>query len=110
MKTVSVTAEELVQGASPEYELAIPLNIVNPAGNKDTGDKTMIIKIKTLTIEVFQLILKAARDDDSLIPLLVVKEAVIEPKLTFNQIKRMHVGLITFIVERIREVSGMTGE
>lgn len=110
MTTSNVTVEDLLAGASVDYDLTIPDHILRPGLDPASGEhpQSMSVKIRPLTIGVFQTILKAARHDEALIPLLMVKEAVVQPELTMAQVKQMHVGLITYLVDTIRTVSGMT--
>jgi hypothetical protein len=53
------------------------------------------------------LISRAARDDASLVPLLMIKEAMLEPALTLDQIRQMHVGLVYYLVSQINHISGL---
>lgn len=102
--------EDLLAGASVDYDLTIPEHILRPGQTPASGEQTqsMSVKIRPLTIGAFQTILKAARNDEALIPLLMVKEAVVQPPLTMAQVQQMHVGLITYLVDTIRTISGMT--
>jgi len=53
------------------------------------------------------LISRAAREDVSLVPLLMIKESLVEPTLTLDQIRQMHVGLVHFLVSQVNKVSGL---
>lgn len=112
LSSINLTVDDLLAGASVDYEIAVPTNILSPANETNVKskdkDKEMVVKLKPITIGVFQLILKAARSDSSLIPLLMIKESVIDPELNLEQVKNMHVGLITYLVENIREISGLS--
>jgi hypothetical protein len=54
------------------------------------------------------LISRAAREDASLVPLLMIKESMLEPKVGLEQVRQMHVGLVHFLVGRINLLSGLT--
>jgi hypothetical protein len=88
--------------AKETYMVEIPGNILAPV----EGALQRVI-IKPLDVNTFQLIAKAARDDHSLIPLLIIKESVIDPVLNINQIKGMKVGLVNFLIKEIKQVSGI---
>jgi hypothetical protein len=60
-----------------------------------------------LNVATLTLISRAARDDASLVPLLMIKEALVEPALTIEQIRQMHLGLVHFLVSQINLISGL---
>lgn len=103
MEKTLLTAEDLLAGAEATFEVNIPEHLL-PAAK---GGETMV-RIRPLSIGVFQLILKAAKNDAALIPVLMIKEALAEPALTVEQVKRLPLGLVDLLVEYIREVSGLT--
>lgn len=103
-----MTAEELLAGANVTYDVIVPPEIVRPGESNPAGQEGMPVQLRPLTIGTFQLILKAARDDSSLIPLLMVKESLVEPTLTLEQVKKLHLGLVKFLIEHIRNISGLT--
>ena len=84
------------------YMVEIPGNILAPVDGK-----LQRVKIKPLDVHTFQLIAKAAKDDHSLIPILIVKESVTDPLLNIIQIKSMKVGLVNFLISEIKRVSGI---
>ncbi len=65
------------------------------------------VKIKPLSMHSFQLIAKAAKDDHSLVPLLMIKESVVEPSLSIHEIRSMKVGLVSFLIKEIKKESGI---
>ncbi len=110
MNSIVLSAEDLLAGAETTFEVVIPNDIVSAPksmnGNGATQER--IIKIRPLTIGTFSLITRAAKNDTALIPLFMIKESVVEPVLTLEQVKKMPIGLVEFIIEHIREVSGLT--
>lgn len=107
---VLLTVDDLLAGAEATFEVVVPAELL-PAGKNNGAngtDQASIVRIRPLTIGVFQLIMKAAKNDPGLIPLLMIKEALVEPALSLEQAKRMPLGLIGFLIENIREVSGLT--
>ncbi len=102
-----LTESELLQAASHTVELEIPATIWNPAAATGTTE-ARLVRIRSLNVGTFQLIAKAGKDDPSLIPLLIVKEALFEPQLNFEQIKRLPVGLVHFLIDHIKSASGLT--
>ena len=105
-----MSQEDLLMGASITYDIEVPPEVLNPGKNQagsSNGQKSFV-QIRPLSIGKFQLIMKAAREDAGLIPLLMVKESLVEPKLSLDQIKNAHLGLIDFLMMHISRVSGLT--
>ncbi len=102
----NVTPEDLLAGASLSHEISIPPEILRP-GAADTA-REMVVSIRPLTIGTFQLIMKAAKNDASLIPLLMIKESLTQPALTLDQVKGLPLGLVNYLIAHIREISGLT--
>jgi len=101
-----LTPEDLLAGADAIYDIMVPPDILRPG---DSGTENGLwVQLCPLTIGKFQLILKAARDDSSLIPLLMVKESLVEPTLSLEQVKKLPLGLVKFLIEHIRNLSGFT--
>jgi hypothetical protein len=106
MATKLLNADDLLMGCKAFHEITIPAAILTPAtqnGDAYAGH----VRMRPLSIALLTLISRAARDDASLIPLLMIKEAVIEPALTLDQIRQMHVGLVHFLVSQINRISGL---
>ena len=78
MSQISITAEDLLAGSNTRFEVGIPPEIMN-AGKEGNG-KQVIVELQPINIGTLQLIMKAAKDDSSLIPLLLIQEGVIAPK------------------------------
>jgi len=85
-----------------EYSLKIPAGILQPVNGQ-----LQSVTIKPLTIHEFQMIMKAAKNDHMLIPLLIVKEAVVAPRFDLQQIRGMKVGLVNFLIGEIKKLSGI---
>lgn len=105
MPQINITAEDLLAGSSAKFEIEIPPEVLH-AGKKSNGKQVTVV-LQPINIETLQLIMKASKDNSSLIPLLLIKEGVIAPKLALNQIQKMHIGLVDFLVQEIRHISGM---
>lgn len=107
-----VTAEELLAGAALTFDVRVPRGILRPGGNgasaEGDGAEEAVVCLRPLTIGTFQLIMKAARDDPALVPLLMIKESLVEPALSLDQVKRMHLGLVNELIAHIRQISGLT--
>lgn len=106
-----LSPEDLFLGSDQVFEVSVPLEILRPLDPPgDSESATPIVQLRPLTIGTFQLIMKAARQDPGLVPLLMIKESLVQPVLNLEQIKQLHLGLVNFLIEQIREISGLTGK
>jgi hypothetical protein len=111
MGVLQLTSEDLLAGADNIFEIAVPDQILHPDRAKPpTQDQTMVVQLRPLTIGTFQLIMKAAKQDTSLIPLLMIKESLVQPSLSLEQIKQLPLGFVNFLIDQIRQISGLTGK
>lgn len=105
MNGQSVSVDDLLAGASAHYRVEVPAEVVRPGDA--AAAKPVVVVLRPITIGGFQLILKAAKDDPAMIPLLLIKEALVEPQMNLQQVQRMHLGLVEHLVAQIKEISGM---
>jgi hypothetical protein len=43
-----------------------------------------------------------------MIPLLLVKESMVEPTMSLDELRRLHAGLIHFLVSKVNTISGLS--
>lgn len=106
----TLTPDEILAGASTTFDVIIPPHLLRPKQNgqpKATVEEALV-ELRPLTIGTFQLIMKAAKNDRGLIPLLMIKESMVEPALSVDQIRQLHLGLVEFLIEQVRQISGLT--
>jgi hypothetical protein len=104
-----VTAEDLMVGVAATYEITIPPEVLRPGPNGNVAGQRdgLVIKLRPLSIGVFQLIMKAAREDPGLIPVLMIKESLVRPSMSVEQVKQLHLSMVSFLVDHIRTISGL---
>lgn len=107
MNVHELTAEELLAGADISHALIVPPEILRPGDTNKNGSES-VLHLKPITMGAFQLILKSARNDSGLIPLLMIKESLEKPSLSLNQVRQLHLGMIRFLIAHIRSISGFT--
>jgi len=66
-----------------------------------------VVRLRPLRVATLALISEAARDDASLVPLLIIKESLVAPVLSFEQVRQMHAGLVQFLAAAINRISGL---
>ena len=105
-----VTAEELLAGREMTFDVEIPPDVLHPSLNGGDSDDAgpRMVRLRPLSVRDVQLIAKAAKDDEVLTSALMVQRAVVEPDLKSDQVARMHGGVVTFLVDAINRISGLT--
>lgn len=94
-----MTPEELLAGADARIAIEVPAHLL--AGQEKT------VTLQPLSIGVFQQIMSASAHEPGLIPILMVKESLTDPALSLDQARRLPLGLVTFLLTHIREISGL---
>src|SRR5580765_5805521 len=99
-----LTAQELLAGSLLVHDVAVPAAVLRPGGEADAAG---MVRLRPLKVATLALISKASREDPSLVPLLMIKESLVEPALALEQIRQMHAGLLHFLVAAINRISGL---
>jgi hypothetical protein len=107
---VALSAEELLLGAEATSTVELPPDVLQPAAGEDAkGEVTpATIVIRPLTLADVQRIQKAARDERALTSVLMVQQALVEPKVTVEQVNRMHAGLVEYLLREVNRISGLS--
>src|SRR5919202_2212142 len=105
-----ITPEDLLAGSTITFDVVIPPEILHPSQGSQlsasTSEQDVVVQLRPLTIGTFGVIMKAARSDPAMIPLLMIKEPLVQPQLSLEQVKKMHLGLVNFLIAQIRQISG----
>jgi hypothetical protein len=104
-----LSAEDLLAGASLTHDIEVPASVLGPAGLPVAGAvaEPRKVRMRPLAVRDVQRVTRAARDDDSLLSILMLKEAVVEPALTLEQVHGLHAGLARFLLEELNRISGL---
>lgn len=106
MEPQILTAEDLLSGTKTIIDVDLPEELLPEMGaNKKSVQGK--VRLRPLSIGTFNLVLRAAKNDNGLIPLLMIKESLVEPKLSLDQIRNLQLGLTEFLVTKIRIISGL---
>jgi len=105
-----LTAQDMLAGGNITHDVEVPASVLRPGTVEDECAEAGMgsVRLRPLSVGTLALISRAAREDASLMPLLMIKEAMIEPKVGLDQVRQMHVGLVHFLVGRINLLSGLT--
>jgi hypothetical protein len=106
----TLSAKDLLAGSGVVHDIPVPPEILTPAAQPADGAAPRVVRMRPLSVAVLTLISRAARDDAGLVPLLMIKEALVEPALTLDQIRQLPVGLAHFLVSQANLVSGLDAD
>lgn len=102
-----LSAQELLLGAGIVHEVHVPQEVLVPGSLAKEGGGGRV-RMRPLNVTTLALISRASKDDPGLVPLLMIKESLVEPVLGLEQIRAMHVGLVDFLVRRINTICGLS--
>jgi len=108
----ALSAQDLLAGGHLVHSVAIPEAVLRPRASND-GDEgessgaAGVVRLRPLSVGTLTLISRAARDDAGLVPLLMIKESLVEPVVSLEQVRQMHIGLVDFLVGQINLISGL---
>jgi len=103
---MTMTAEELLLGGEATHVVELDAGVLVPGGGGAAFDGASVV-IRPLLLADVQRIQRAARDEGVLTSVLMVQHALVEPKLTLEQVTRMHAGLVEHLLREINRVSGL---
>jgi hypothetical protein len=103
---VSATAEELLLAGEATATVEIPPQVMAPAGGEETVPAQVVIR--PLVLADVQRIQRAARDENALTSVLMVQQALVEPKLSIEQVGRLHAGLVELLLREVNRISGLS--
>jgi hypothetical protein len=106
--TTTLTTDELLVGGAGRHEVEIPPEVLLPADGDRPDDAPARVVIRPLVLADVQQIERAGREGQALTSVLMVQQALVEPRLTVEQVGRMHAGLVEFLLAEVNRVSGLS--
>ena len=100
---MALSVSDLLLGGSQQHTVEVPAHVLVPAG----GGAPAQVVLKPLRLIDVQRIQKAAQDSQALTSVLMVQQALVEPKATIDEVNRMHAGLVEFLLHEVNRVSGL---
>jgi hypothetical protein len=104
-----LTGEELLAGSSLTYEVRVPAELLRAGSPRAAGTEDTV-RIRPLTVHDLQLVSRAAKDGDTLMAVLMVQRALVEPQLSIGQVSALSAGLLQLLLQRVNHVSGIAPE
>ena len=102
-----LTAEDLLAGRSLTFEVEVPESVLQPANGAAAGLAERSVRLRPLTVGDLQLIVRAAKESDSLLGTLMVQRALVEPALSVADVTALHVGLVQYLLREVNRISGI---
>ncbi|UCD79867.1 MAG: hypothetical protein JSW26_00080 [Desulfobacterales bacterium] len=108
MQTIS--ADMLIAGADTVFTVNIPASILRPANGAGTEDEAgaTAVTLRPLRLADLVRVQKAAKDNDHLASVVMVQQSLVEPKVSIDQVNKMHVGLVQFLLQEVNRISGIS--
>jgi hypothetical protein len=100
-----LSPQELLAGSRIVHDVVVPGEVLAPGEVEDAEGG--LVRLKPLNVTVLTLVSRASRENPALIPLLMIKESLVEPALTLDQLRQMHIGLIHYLVGKVNLISGL---
>ncbi|MEM1161268.1 MAG: hypothetical protein AAGJ28_10070 [Pseudomonadota bacterium] len=97
-----ISADDLLAGASVETEVEIPERLLPEA----SGDRT--VRLKPLTVRDLRLIARAAQQNEDLSGALMVRQSMIEPSLSMEELGALPAGILQFLLREVNRISGIS--
>jgi hypothetical protein len=107
-----LAAEDLMAGAGAAQTVVIPAELLprapgDTASGSGTPETEATVTLRPLTVRDLRLITRAARDNDDLTAALMVRQALVEPAMTAEQLAAMPAGLMQFLLREVNRISGL---
>ena len=102
--TKALTAEDLLAGASSTHNVQVPAALLNSESN---GAMAGEVTLRPLTVRDVQRVTAAAKEQHVLTSVLMVQQALVNPKLTTEQVGALSAGLVQFLLGKVNTVSGL---
>ncbi len=101
-----LSPEELLAGSSLTYDVDVPASVLQPAATQ-SGAEVRRVRLRPLTVSDLQLVSRAAKENDTLVGMLMVQRALVEPQLSVAQVAALHAGLVEYLAQEVNRVSGL---
>jgi hypothetical protein len=99
-----LSVEDLLAGAAATHTVEVPAPLLGSGG---AGAEPGKVVLRPLTVRDVQRVTKAAREQHALASVLMVQQALVEPKLTIEQVGALSAGLVQFLLARVDAISGL---
>ena len=88
-----LSADDLLAGAAAVHKVEIPAALLSGGAGSGNGAIAGEVGLRPLILRDVQRVTQAAKENRVLTSVLMVQQALVEPKLTVEQVARMPAGL-----------------
>jgi hypothetical protein len=108
-----LTAEELLAGAALTHRVRLPSHLAPsspvPDGVRPVDDAAAAeVVVRPLVLADIVRLNRAAGDDGDLAGAFMVHQALVEPRLSLEEVHRLPAGLVEFLLGEVNRVSGLS--
>ncbi|ONG58578.1 hypothetical protein BKE38_02750 [Pseudoroseomonas deserti] len=96
-------AEDLLAGGAVLHAVTLPERLLPGRAEAERA-----VQLRALTVRDLKLISRASRDNEELAAALMLRQALVEPSLTLEQVHALPAGLMQILLREINRVSGIT--
>lgn len=96
-----LAAEDLLAGAQATHRVELPPALLQ-------AQAPGFVTLKPLTAGAVQRVAQAAKEERVLASVLMVQQALVEPRLTVDQVSGLSAGLLQFLLEQVNRISGLS--
>jgi hypothetical protein len=101
-----LTAEDLLASGSATHKVKIPRALLDTAA--DPSSFAGEITLRPLLVRDVERVARAAREQRILASILMVQQALVDPRLTVEQVGNLPAGLVQFLSQQVNRLSGLT--
>ncbi len=96
-----LAAEDLLAGAQATHRIELPSELL---GAGQGG----FVTLRPLTAGAVQRVAQAAKDERVLASVLMVQQALVEPRLSVDQVAGLSAGLLQHLLAQVNRISGLS--
>jgi hypothetical protein len=102
----TLTAEDLLSGATATHRVQIPAHLSADLGTPESESAEVVLR--PLVLADIARLNRAAGQDTDLAGALMVQQSLVEPTMTVDQVQRLPAGLVEFLLGEVNRVSGLS--
>jgi hypothetical protein len=103
----TLTAEELLAGSAATHRVQVPAHLAPGWSSPDAATGAEVV-VRPLVLADIARLNRAADDDGDLASALMVQQALVEPRLSIEQVHQLPAGLVEFLLAEVNRVSGLS--
>jgi hypothetical protein len=97
-----LSAEDLLAGAATTFTVRLPPALLGE------GNGAGELVLRPLLVRDVDRVVRAAKEQRVLTSVLMVQQALVNPKLTVEQVGGLPAGMVQYLMERVSAISGLS--